>query len=236
MQELDKLWQYQQIDLEAESYERDLQNGEDYKSFVKLHRFMQDQRKVLAALTAEVEDKQQRIETERKRYELLEQRYKDGVAKLEKIDKEDIKEVERFREYFENLQNLLANERREFSQLAKQLEKEDSQLANMRNRLAKARSEYDEVKARLDEKRAAFADDEAQLRAQADVLVKEIAPALMKRYQNAKKGYAAPVAMVRDGRCTGCNMELSAVLQRKIREDDEIVDCENCGRMLRLAE
>lgn len=236
MQELNKLWQYQQLDLEAESFERELQNSEDYKNFVKLHRFMQDQRKVLTGLTAQVEDKQRRIETEHKRYTLLEQRQKDGVEKLDKIDKSNLKEVERFRDYFENLQNLLATERREFSQLAKQLEKEDSQLANLKNRLSQARKEYNELQARLDEKRGEFKDDEANLRAQAEVLAKEIDPALMKRYKTAKKGFAAPVANVQGGRCTGCGMELSAVLQRKIRESDEVVDCENCGRMLRLAE
>ena len=180
MQELDKLWQYQQLDLEAESFERELQAGEDYKSFVKLHRYMQDQRKILTALTAQVEEKQRRIETERKRYALLEQRHKDGVEKLDKIDKNNLKEVERFRDYFENLQTLLANERREFSQLAKQLEKEDSQLANMKNQLSKARKEYNEVLARLDERRGEFKDDEANLRAQADVLAKQIDPGLMK--------------------------------------------------------
>ena len=42
-----------------------------------------------------------------------------------------------------------------------------------------------------------------------------------------------PEAEVQGSKCSGCNMELPAVSMRKLKEQ-ELVECDNCGRLLYL--
>ena len=41
-----------------------------------------------------------------------------------------------------------------------------------------------------------------------------------------------PLAEVKEGKCSGCNMALPSLTIRKLVNEDMILECENCGRML----
>lgn len=236
MGKLDALWIYQQADLEVDKFEAQLRSSAAYKRYAKLRHYIEEQRRVLQRMSDAVDDRKRQIALTTQRYELLKQRQEDGVQKFESVDKEDLAEIERFREYFEQLHQRLALERREFSSLATTLEKEDSQLSDMRVRLGKARKEYDELKVQIDADRDACKDELAALKERAESLAQQVDPALLEHYKTTKRSHAMAVAMLDGNKCGGCNVELSAVILRKIKEDSEVVECDNCGRMLRLAE
>lgn len=236
MEQMNRLWEYQLVDTEAARYENDLRAGETYKRFVKLHRFLEDQKRTLQRMNDAVDVRQKEIENAKERFSLLQSRYHDGLGKYEQISKDNLKEIRRFRDYFDQLNAHLSQERQELSKLVGELEKEDAQLAAMRKQLAAARKDYDEVKQQLADEREAFRADVETLQAQAQQIAKDIDKDLLQRYEKAKKSYPTPVANVQANRCTGCNMELSAVLLRRLRDGSDIVECENCGRMLRLEE
>ncbi len=236
MGKLDALWTYQQADMEIDKFEAQLRGSAAYKRYAKLHHYIEEQRRVLQRMSDAVEDRKRQIALTSQRFELLKQRQDDGALKFEAVDKSDLAEIERFREYFEQLHQRLAQERREFAGLVTTLEKEDSQLSDMRVRLGKARKEYDDLKVQIDAERAAHTDEVAALKAQADALAQKVDPDLLERYKTTKRSHPMAVANLDGNKCGGCNVELPAVILRKIKEDADVVECDNCGRMLRLAE
>ncbi len=55
----------------------------------------------------------------------------------------------------------------------------------------------------------------------------------MEAYRQVKRNHALAVVEVVGNKCSGCNMELPAVADRRLREQ-ELVECDNRGRILYL--
>lgn len=234
LEQLNLLWDYQVIELEAETYENNLRASDDYKQYAKLHKFLEEQKRILQRLNGSVEEKKERLARGQERYDLLYKRYQDGLEKFEKVDQDNLKEVERFKTYFEQLEHRLNQERLEWQKMVKELESEEELLDKMKGKLAKASKEYTAVQERLADQRESFHGEVDALEIQAKKISEKIDPALMSRYKSVKKSYPTALVDVRKNRCTGCNMELSVGLLRRLRENEGIVECENCGRILRL--
>lgn len=234
MHKLEALWLYQQADAELDRFESSLRNTETYKRFNKVRAFLDDQKKVLQRMSETVEQRKKAIALASERCELFNTRYLEGVAKFEAADQEDVAEVERYRKYFEQLANLITQERKAFFETVSALEKEDEQLNQMRVKIGRSRKEYEELKAKCDLERS---DALTKINELKTLIAKEEAlvdPPLMERYKIVKRSQPIPVAKVLNNKCGGCNMELPAVLSRKLREGSEIAECDNCGRILFL--
>ena len=71
--------------------------------------------------------------------------------------------------------------------------------------------------------------------AKREAITGELAPALLKRYDNLRaqrRGQA--VAVARDGYCLGCNMQLPPQLYNSLFRSDELIACPHCQRVLIL--
>jgi predicted nucleic acid-binding Zn-ribbon protein len=234
MGKLEALWNYQAADMEYDKCEQALRQSPNYKRYAKVHKYLADQRRILQNMTDAVDSRRSQIDLTQQHLDLLLKRYEDGIAKFEAVDKTNLSEVERFRKYFEQLHARLAQERREFQELAGALEKEDAQLNDMRVKLSRARKEYDELKAVLAQERAEKQQELDTLQKAAEEAAKSVEPAVLEKYKASKRSHSMPVAKVLGNKCGGCNMELPAVLSRKLKEGTEIVECDNCGRILYL--
>ncbi len=229
---LDALLAYQEADMEVDKFDTELRNTQEYKRYAKVKNYIAEQRRVLTQMTRSLETRRNQVAIAKEHADLLQQRYEDGLKKYESVDKTNLAEIERFRTYFEQLHSRLAQERREFTEVVNTLAKEDATLNDMRIKLARASREYEELKATLDALIQEQKPEKEAAEQKAQALAKKVDPALLERYAVIKRGVTMPVARVVDNRCTGCNMELSVVLLRKLKENDEPVECENCGRLL----
>lgn len=229
---LDALLAYQEVDMEVDKFDVELRNTNEYKRYAKVKNYMAEQRRVLTRMTGGIETRRNQVNIAKEHADLLQQRYEDGLRKYEVLDKTNLAEVERFRAYFEQLHSRLAQERREFTEVVNTLNKEDALLNDMRGKLARVSKEYEELKITLDTLIQEQKPQKEALEKKAQELAAQVDPALLERYQVIKKGVSMPVAHVVNNRCTGCNMELSVGLLRKLKENDEPVECENCGRLL----
>ena len=61
---------------------------------------------------------------------------------------------------------------------------------------------------------------------------KGIEPELLERYKVIRQHSMPPIAKLIGGQCTGCNMALPSAVSRRIAEGKELVECDNCGRIL----
>lgn len=233
MSNLETLWKFQEADVECDKFEAGLRNSATYKRLSKLRSYLEDQKRILQKMNAAVEVRRQTIASTSERFDLYEKRYQEGMAKYENIDKENLEEISRYRKYFDQLAARVAQERKDFAQIVHVLEKEEAQLAEMRITIARARKEYDEVKAKYEEERSAAQGQLDELRAVAQKASETVEPPLLEAYRRVKRNHSVPVALVNGNKCGGCNMELPAVVARRLKEQD-IVECDNCGRILYL--
>lgn len=234
MNNMEALLKYQEADLQYDKLEASLKNSPASKRFAKVRQFLEDQKRVLQRMMAAVESRRKTIDATAERFDLYEKRYKDGIAKFENANKEDPNELAKFTQYFEQLTARIAQERREFQQLVHALEKEEAQLSDMRIKIAKARKEYDELKAAVEKERAEAQESLTAAKAAADALAKDVDPKLMEAYRHVRRNHSLAVVEVVGNKCSGCNMELPAVADRRLREQ-ELVECDNCGRILYLS-
>ncbi len=234
MNNMEPLLKYQDADIHREKLESNLKNTPASKRFAKIRQFLEDQKRILRRMVAAVESRRKTIDDTSARFDLYEKRYKDGYAKFEASSKEDPDDLAKFSQYFDQLTTRIAQERREFAQLVHALEKEESQLSDMRVKIAKAMKEYEELKVTVEKERADAQGNIKAAKTEADALAKGVDPKLMEAYLQVKRNHPLAVVEVVDNKCTGCNMQLPAVVDRKLREQ-ELVECDNCGRILYLA-
>jgi predicted nucleic acid-binding Zn-ribbon protein len=103
-----------------------------------------------------------------------------------------------------------------------------AEQAELQPALASARVALASVEAAIDEQLATVEAERATAAA-------AVTPGLLTRYERlrAKLGGVA-VAHLDGGRCTGCSLVLSRLELERLRAapEDEIVECEQCGRLL----
>lgn len=63
-------------------------------------------------------------------------------------------------------------------------------------------------------------------------LAKKLNKPLLFRYENLKKRYKRAIAPVKDDVCLGCFMRIPTSLFTGGRRDEEVRNCEGCGRIL----
>jgi predicted nucleic acid-binding Zn-ribbon protein len=112
------------------------------------------------------------------------------------------------------------------------IEKAKEELDETWSKAGKAKKEYDETRAVCEKE----VEDSKELRekAKAEIKNKEnnIPPELIARYKQVKANHAIPMAKVENNQCGGCNMSLPTSVIKKISTSNDLVECENCGRIL----
>jgi len=123
----------------------------------------------------------------------------------------------------------------ELLEVMEQREQADGELAALRAQRTVLEREQAELGAVRD---AAFAEIDsvsAERRAQRDTIAAELPEDLLAIYERARAhGGGVGAATLRQRRCEGCRIELSASELGSVRkaEPDVVVRCDNCGRIL----
>ena len=60
--------------------------------------------------------------------------------------------------------------------------------------------------------------------------------AYMERYKAIRSQRFPVLASLRNDQCSGCNMSLPSAVAKQLQGSDEIVECENCGRILYITD
>jgi predicted nucleic acid-binding Zn-ribbon protein len=119
-------------------------------------------------------------------------------------------------------------------ELMEKREDADATLAEVTQRLTATRDEREETERRRD---AAFAeiDKDAEWKATSRApLVADLPGDLVALYEKIRESTGMGAALLRSGRCGGCRLELSGSERSRVKATaaDEVVRCEECGRIL----
>lgn len=230
--QLEKLWKYSQIDMEAERFKSEMQKAPNRLKLLKLRNFLVEQQNNMKRIEAEVASMTERMDA--LRAEIA--KYDGTVAELQKeiADAQDdsIAELEGLIEEAQKLTNVLGKYEQELQKMRKDAETRDRQQKDIRIRAAKSKAEYDQLKVVYDAEFKRDSEKLEQLKAKVEEASKSIEPELLAKYKEIRQQSMPPVAKLVGGQCMGCNMALPSAISRRISEGSELVQCDNCGRIL----
>ena len=230
--QLDTLWKFMQVDMEADGFEAKMRQSANRQKLIKARDFLKDQQANMKKLESDVavmQDRLEAVEDEAKRLEVLLDEATEAFNNNPPANAEDAqKQAESVSRLLESLQRYEA----ELAKMRKDADTKDRQQKEIRVRAAKTKIEFDQLKLAYDEE---FKADTAKLqvmRANTEQEAKKVDPALLAKYRSIKQHCTPPMARLVNGQCSGCFMSLPSATLLDIRNGDRIVECDNCGRIL----
>lgn len=232
MMQLDTLWQFMQVDMEADNFENKMRQSANRQKLLKQRDFLKDQQANMKKLKNDVavmQDRLEAVEDEAKRLEKV-------LANLsEDISANPPQSAEEAAKRMESVQKLLDSLKRyeqELDKMRKDADIKDRQQKEIRVRAAKTKIEFDQLKQEYDRE---FKEDTAklnELRANTEKESQKVDAELLEKYRNIKQHCTPPMARLMDGQCTGCFVSLPSATLLSIKSGENIVLCDNCGRIL----
>ena len=232
MQQYELLWQYQQVDMELDQYEREMRNNSNRKELLKHRDFLLEQQNVLKKIETDVEIMSDRMEALADEITRLNGSVAEATAHFEANRPEDLEEAKKQIASIQKLLAIISRYEAELAKMRKDSEARDRQQREVRVRAAKARAEFDRIKVIYDEEYKAASGKIDELKAKVAKEAQGIDPELLEKYKAIKRHAAMPITRLHDDRCGGCNMQLSAADKDKVRSGLPYVECENCGRII----
>lgn len=233
MDQIQLLWNYQQTDMTADRFEREMRKSPNRQKLLKNREFLLSQQEAMRRIEGEVEAMAERMEGLRAQVMSLEEELKDLQDTLEEEEPETIEIARKSLSSAQKIVNAISRCEQELTKIRKDAETRDRQQHEVRVRAAKVRAEFDALKKVYDLEYKEQSEKLAQLRAQAAKAGEAISPDILEKYKQIKQHSVPPIARLIDGnRCGGCNMNLPQVILRNIRMGARIVECENCGRIV----
>jgi hypothetical protein len=124
----------------------------------------------------------------------------------------------------------------EISKIKSAIEETEAKIASMETALGDLQTQAAAEKDRLELEKAKLETTLGKTRSARDKLVAKVEKPLFRTYERIRKraggiGFVA----VRERRCTACKMTVAHSMYVALRRGDEILHCENCGRLLYFA-
>ena len=230
--QLNTLWQFMQVDMEADSFENKMRQSANRQKLIKQRDFLKDQQANMKRLETEVAVMQDRLEAVQDEAERLEKVLEGLSQEFEANPPKSVEEAQKQAESVQKLLETLTRYEQELQKMRKDADVKDRQQKEIRVRAAKTKMEFDQLKLEYDKE---FKDDTATLqkmRAHTEQEAKKVEPGLLSKYRSIKQHCTPPMAKLINGQCSGCFMSLPSATLLEIRNGEKIVECDNCGRIL----
>ena len=230
--QLDTLWQFMQVDMEADGFENRMRQSANRQKLIKQRDFLKDQQANMKRLENDVAVMQDRLEAVQDEAVRMEKVLASLSEELNANPPENVEDAQKQAENVQKLLDTLTRYEQELQKMRKDADVKDRQQKEIRVRAAKTKLEFDQLKDVYDKE---FKEDTAKLqkmRARTDEEAKKIDPGLLNKYKSIKQHCTPPMAKLINGQCSGCFMSLPSATLLEIRNGSRIVECDNCGRIL----
>ncbi|HML46917.1 MAG TPA: C4-type zinc ribbon domain-containing protein [Clostridia bacterium] len=232
MEELQRLWQYQKIDMEVDAFEREMRQSPNRQKLIKHRDFLVEQQNAMRKIEADIVGMSERVESIGKEIAQLEESLRDLQDTLEETEPETLDIARKSLEHAQKLMHGIGRLEQELQKIRKDSDVRVRQQHEVRVRAAKVKAEFDKLKELYDAEYKLQSQQLEALKARAAKASEGITGETMEKYKKIKLHRTPPVAALNEDRCGGCNMNLPAVVLRNIRMGAKSVECENCGRIV----
>ncbi len=235
MSQLDSLWEYQQTELELAKLKKDMKSSAAYQKRGKLHKLLVEQQELINGYEAEIREHTEQIASMETQLNTLLHDYDLENSELEIMQNDEestAEELTEARKSIEKLVGRINGLNRELSKLIAWCDEISDSVTKTYAKAARAKRDYDAVRTVCDAEKDSFMPKIDALTKELEEKEKTIPPELFERYRSLKKNYLTPVARVVNDQCGGCYMMLSSVQLKKVAAGNQVIQCENCGRLL----
>lgn len=235
MSQLDKLWEYQQAEIELAKLNKEMHSSPNYQKRSKLSKLLREQMDVINSFETELESKNSQLSSMSTQLDSLLHDYDLENSELEIMETDEEATPEELNESKKSIEKLVGRINslsRELNQLVEWCDKITESINTTYSKVIKAKRDYDLVRTVCDEEREVFAPKIDALEKSIEQMRAGIPDELFEQYATLKKNYAAPIALLSNSQCGGCHMALPAVVEKRVQAGNQIVRCENCGRIL----
>ena len=230
--QLDTLWQFMQVDMEADGFEAKMRQSENRQKLIRQREFLRDQQANMKKLEADVAVMQDRLAAVQDEAERLEKALEALSQELNDNPPENAEDAQKQAEAVQKLLETLSRYEQELQKMRKDADTKDRQQKEIRVRAAKTKMEFDQLKVDYDKELKADTAKLQEMRARTDLEAKKVDPELLAKYRSIKQHCTPPMAKLVNGQCSGCFMSLPSATLLDIRNGGRVVECDNCGRIL----
>lgn len=235
MTKLEALLLYQKADLKKQEAENAVKNTESRQKMAKLHKLLKEQQANIQKLTDEADALQQGLARLMALQEKQAHDLELNISELETLQEDEdctAAEMTEFRQDVDSLSKELQKTEKDIKALVAQLDDASERFQRTRNLAGKAKKDYDQVKAVCEVEKNDSVAELGRFDKEIADRGRQVDSQFMERYKRARLHHSQPVVAVVNGKCSGCNMSLPMALLKKLAGQDEIMECENCGRVL----
>ena len=230
--QLEKLWQFMQVDIEADRFENGMRQSEKRQKLLKQRNFLMDQQNNMKKLEGDVAAMSDRLEAVSDDAERLQKTLASLLEEIENNPPKTAEEAEARIEPVQKLMEKLSRYEQELSKMRKDAEIKDRQQREIRVRAAKTKQEFDLLKKEYDVEKERDSVTLKDMRAKTEEEAAKLDAALVEKYREVKQHVTPPMAKLIDGQCSGCFMSLPGATLLEIKSGEKMVLCDNCGRIL----
>ncbi len=230
--QLDALWNYMQFDMEADRFEYGMRNSPNRLKLLKQRDFLVEQQNNMKKVESSVAAMSDRLEAVKDEAERLQGVLQKLLDEMRDNPPETMDDIHKQLTAAQKLTETLNRYEQELSRMRKESEQYDLAQRDIRMHAARTKAEYDELKREYEKEFEAAKVKLSEMKARAEAEGKNIAPDMMARYRQVKQHAMPPMAKINGDRCGGCNMSLPAATRDRLNAGNDIVECDNCGRIL----
>lgn len=228
---------YQNIDLRKQQAEQTLRSTDARVRYNQLNKQLKIHQATIKKLTDDLEAASASVQKMNRQYQQVLKRLELETSEFDTLREDEettAEEVTEFRHDIEKLNRESVALEKELSQALSNLEKQISEYQKTRQAAVRDKKEYDQVKEICIKEREETQKQLNFFDAQMTELEKKIDPRQMTRYKRARQHHGTPLVPVKGGKCSGCNMALPTLALSRLSGQNQIAECENCGRLLYL--
>lgn len=232
---LNELWNFMQVDMAASNFENQMRQAPNRQKLLKQRNLLAELQTNMKKLESDIAIMADRIEAVKDEYTRLEASLKALCEQIEANPPETLEAIEKQAQAVQKVTDALTRYEQELQKMRKDAEARDRQQKEIRVRAAKTKMEYDTLKKDYDVEFKRDSEQLNKMKAEVEAASGNVDAELLAKYKEIKQHITPPMSKLVNGQCSGCFMALpSATLSRL--KGDNIVVCDNCGRILFNAE
>ena len=235
MNSFDALLSYHEAEMKLTALEKEIVTSPARVRLNKLRGILTEQQKLLSNIQKQVDAKNKSFEELAAMADEFEHAFELEKSDLDLMMEDEectAAEMSEARRSLEALLSKITAVRKELYDTIAWLDRAAAEAKAIYSMGAKANKEYNLIYKQCEDEFEKAKPDIEAAKAEADTREKGVAPELVKRYKTIRKKHAVPLAKLEGERCGGCNMSLPTTVVRSVVSGTEIVECENCGRIL----
>ena len=235
MTKLEYLLMYQRADLKKQQLENNLRTTESRQKLNKITKLLREQQTAIQKLTEDADAQQTALTKLLSQQEGLAHELELNHSEMETLEADDqvtAEELTEFRMDVERLNRELSRLEKDVKGLLDQLEKTSAEFQKARSLGGRAKKEYDRLKAVVEVEKAEGAAGIASATKEMETVERQVDPTFLAKYKRARVHHSMPVVPVVNEKCSGCNMSLPMAVIKKLSNQENVMECENCGRIL----